>query len=164
MAQFQRIRRGVRRINRTMAGLGMIFIIPLMLLTSADVVGRNFFNKPLPGTFELSEFMLAVVILLGAAYTQQEKGHVSVDFILSRFGPRMQKVFQVLTFVLSLLIIAIVVWQGIILGIEETEVTDQLRIPKGPFKVLVGLGGGLLWLELFFDLIDSLRALFGRPS
>jgi len=139
------------------AACGMIFVIPLMLLTTGDVVGRSFFNKPLAGTFELSEFMLAVIILLSAAYTQQVKGHVAVDFVTSRFSPRIQKGLQVAATVLSLLIVGIMVWQGFILGIGETEVTDQLRIHKAPFKILVGLCGGLLWLQLLFDLLDSVK-------
>ena len=42
------------------------------------------------------------------------------------------------------------------LGIQETAVTDQLRIPKAPFKMLVGIGGTLLWLQLLFDLVDNI--------
>ena len=164
MKYFPQIRRGVEKINTFVAVFGMVLVIPLMLLTTADVLGRGFFNKPFPGTFELSEFMLAVVILFGAAYTQKEKGHVSVDFITSRFGLRTQKVFQVITLGLSLSIITIVVWQGFILGIEATEVTDQLRIPTGPFKFLVGIGGALLWLQLLFDLIDSVKELVRKTS
>jgi TRAP-type C4-dicarboxylate transport system permease small subunit len=127
-----------------------------MLLTTGDVVGRSLFNKPIAGTFELSEYMLAVIILLSAAYTQQVKGHVSVDFLTSRFSPKVQQALQVLTTLLSLLVLSIVVWQGIVLGLEEKAVTDQLRIPKAPFKILVGVSGILLWLQLFFDLIETI--------
>jgi len=54
-------------------------------------------------------------------------------------------------------VVSVIVWQGFILGLEEKAVTDQLRIPKGPFKFLVGLSGLLLWLQLFFDLVDAVR-------
>jgi hypothetical protein len=57
---------------------------------------------------------------------------------------------------LSLFIVTILVWQGFKLGIEETGVTDQLRVPRAPFKMLVGIGGSLLWLQLLFDFIDSI--------
>jgi TRAP-type C4-dicarboxylate transport system permease small subunit len=133
----------------------MVFVLPLMLITTGDVVGRGFFNKPIAGTFELSEYMLAVVILLGAAYTQQVKGHVAVDFLTSHFRKKTQAICQVLVLFLSLFIVTILVWQGFKLGLEETGVTDQLRIPRGPFKMLVGIGGGLLWLQLFLDFIDA---------
>ena len=108
--------------------------IPLMLITTADVVGRGFFNKPIAGTFELSEYMLAVIILLGAAYTQQVKGHVAVDFLTSRFSKKTQALCQMLVLFLSLFIVTILVWQGFMLGIEEKGVTDQLTSSTGPFQ------------------------------
>ena len=157
MAVYPTFRRLVEKIIYYTAAAGMIFVLPLMLLTTGDVVGRSFFSKPIAGTFELSEYMLAVIILLSAAYTQQVKGHVAVDFLTSRFSPKIQRYLQVLTTSLSLVIITIVVWQGIVLGLEEQAVTDQLRIPKAPFKILVGVCGLLLWLQLFFDLVDALR-------
>ena len=84
----------VERTIRFVATIGMVFVLPLMLITTADVVGRGFFNKPIAGTFELSEYMLAVIILLGAAYTQQVKGHVAVDFLTSRFSTKTQALCQ----------------------------------------------------------------------
>ena len=56
-----------------------------------------------------------------------------------------------------LAIVTVVVWQGYVLGLEETSVSDMLRIPRAPFKFLVGIGGSLLWLELLIDFVDSIR-------
>ena len=156
MGGFELFKKAVQRGSYGLAAFGMLWAIPLMLLTTADVVGRDFFNKPVAGTLEVSEYMLAVLILLGAAYTQQVKGHVAVDFFTGRFSPKTRVYFDVLTTGLSLFIVAILTWQGFVLGIQETAVTDQLRIPKAPFKLLVGIGGALLWLELFVDLVDSI--------
>jgi TRAP-type C4-dicarboxylate transport system permease small subunit len=135
--------------------IGMAMIIPLMLLTFADVMLRGFFNKPIPGTFELSQYILAIFILLGAAYTQQVKGHVGVDFVTSRLSPRLRVACEIITTLLSLFIIAIVVWQGWVEGTTEKGVSDQLRIPQYPFRVLVSVGGFLLWLELLIDLFGA---------
>jgi TRAP-type C4-dicarboxylate transport system permease small subunit len=139
----------------------MILLAPLMALTVADVAARSLFNKPIPGTFELSEYMLAVMVLLGAAYTQQVKGHVAVDFFTGRCSPRAQAVLRALTGAASLLVVGIVVWQGAVLGFAEKSVSDQLRIPQWPFRMLVAAGGLLLWLELALDLIDSVRNVLG---
>jgi TRAP-type C4-dicarboxylate transport system permease small subunit len=149
------VRKGIRRINYVVCAVGMATIIPLMLLTFADVMLRGFFNKPIPGTFEISQYMLAVFILLGAAYTQQVKGHVGVDFVTSRLSPRLRAICEIVTTLLSLFIIAIVIWQGWVEGITEKAVSDQLRIPQYPFRVLVAVGGFLLWLELLIDLFGS---------
>ena len=153
--EWSEVKKGIRRMNYAICAIGMAMVIPLMLLTFADVMLRGFFNKPIPGTFEISQYMLAFFILLGAAYTQQVKGHVGVNFITSRLSSRLQAVCEIVTTLLSLLIIAILVWQGWVEGIAEKAVSDQLRIPQYPFKVLVAVGAFLLWLELLIDLFGS---------
>jgi TRAP-type C4-dicarboxylate transport system permease small subunit len=106
--------------------------------------------------------MLCVIILLGAAYTQQVKGHVSVDFLTSRFPLKARRTIEVLTTLLCLFMVTLVVWQGFVVGLEETGVSDMLRIPKAPFMILVGAGGMLLWLELLIGLIESIARTSGR--
>ena len=150
--------KAIHRLNFYISVVGMSLIIPLMLLTTGDVLGRKFF-KPIPGTFEISEYILATFILLGAAYTQQVKGHVGVDFIISRLSPRIRNFCQMITTLLSLFIIAIVIWQGWLEGIRERTVSDMLRIPQYPFRLLVAVGGFFLWLELLIDLIHSIGKL-----
>ncbi len=159
-----RTQKVIHRLNFYVAYIGMAFIIPLMLLTTGDIVGRKFFSKTIPGTFEISEYILAVFILLGAAYTQQVKGHVGVDFLTSRLSPRVRNVCEIITTVLSMFIIGIVVWQGWAEGIIERAVSDQLRIPQYPFRLLVAVGGFLLWLELLIDLFNSIGKLKRREG
>jgi len=151
---WNKTQKGIQRLNLYISMAGMFLILPLMLLTTGDVIGRGFFRKPIPGAFELSEYLLAVLILLGAAYTQQVKGHVGVDFITSRLSPRLRKICQIITTLLSLFIIAIVVWQGFLQGMSERTVSEILRIPQYPFRLLIAIGGFLLWLELWIDLVS----------
>jgi TRAP-type C4-dicarboxylate transport system permease small subunit len=157
-------KKGIQRLNLYVSMAGMSLLIPLMLLTTSDVIGRGFFRKPIPGSFELSEYMLVIFILLGAAYTQQVKGHVGVDFITSKLSPRLRAVCEIVTTVLSLFIIAIVIWQGFLEGIRERTVSDMLRIPQYPFRLLVAIGGFLLWLELLIDLMSSIGKVIRRQA
>ena len=154
----------LHRLNFYVAAFGMSFIIPLMLLTTGDIIGRKFFSKTIPGTFEISEYILATFILLGAAYTQQVKGHVGVDFLTSRLSPRVRVVCEIIITILSLFIIAIVIWHGWLEGIRERTVSDMLRIPQYPFRLLVAVGGFLLWLELLIDLFNSIGKLKRREG
>jgi TRAP-type C4-dicarboxylate transport system permease small subunit len=162
MQALGRFRKLVNRASYGACFLGMFLAIPLMLLTVGDVMGRSFFNKPIPGTFELSEYMLAVIVLLGAAYTQQVRGHVGVDFLTGRLPPRARAALRAVTSCAGLLIIAILVWQGYAEGIHEKAVSDQLRVPQWPFKLLVAVGGLLLWLELLLDFLASVLKIAGR--
>ncbi|MCX8118517.1 MAG: TRAP transporter small permease [Desulfobacterota bacterium] len=152
----------IRRINYYVCAAGMGLLIPLMLLTAGDVIGRKFFAKTVPGAFEISQYILAVFILLGLAYTQQVKGHVGVDFLISKLSPRGRALCQIITTLLSLFIIAILVWEGWVEGIKERTVSDMLRIPQYPFRLLVSIGGFLLWLELWIDLFESVGKLKRR--
>jgi len=154
-----KLKKEIQRWDRTVCFVGMFLLIPLMLLTTCDVIARGFFRKPIPGTFELSEYLLATFILLGVAYTQQVKGHVGVSFFTSRLSSMNQTLCKMIITLLSLFIIAIVVWQGFSEGIGERTVSDMLRIPQYPFRLLVAFGGSLLWLELLIDLIDSIGSL-----
>ncbi len=162
MKALERFQKGVHRVTYTVCAVGMFLAIPLMLITTFDVLGRAIFNKPLPGTLELSEYMLSIIILLGAAYTQQVRGHVAVDFLTSRFPVKGQIICKILTDILCLFIIAIMTIYGWIEGISETTVTDQLRVPMWPFKSLVAVGGLMLWMEFLTDLITSLASLGRR--
>jgi TRAP-type C4-dicarboxylate transport system permease small subunit len=106
---------------------------------------------------ELSSYMLAIFILLGIAYTHQVRGHVRVTMLVSRLPDKWAIVLDVITTLLSLFIIAVMTWQGWVVGIEERTVSDMLRVPQFPFRLLVSLGGLLLFLELLLDLWDNLK-------
>ena len=151
------LRRLIQKSTLYLSGLGMIALIPMMLLTTGEVIGRAVWSKPIPGSMELSSYMLAVFILLGVAYTQQVKGHVRVSMLISLLPARTRACFEALTSLLSLCIVAVIAWQGWVIAMEERAVSDMLRIPQAPFKFLVFVAGLLLSLELLLDLVDSVR-------
>jgi len=158
------IRKGIHKMNRFIAGVGACFLIPLMLITAADVVMRDVFNRPLPGTVELSQYMLAVFILLGLAYAQEVKAHVAVSILTSRFSRRAQLILSIVTTLLGLFIFLILIWQGWVVGIEERTVSDMLRVPQYPFRLLVAVAALCVCLELLIDLGESIGKLGGRSS
>ena len=158
MKQDGKIKFWIQRVNRWVCYAGMFLILPLMLFTTADVIGRTGWARPIPGIVELSSYVLDVFILLGLAYTQQVKGHVRVSMLTSRMPPRTQICVEIVVTLLSLFIITLLAWQGFVVGLEETAVSDMLRIAQRPFKLLVGMAALLLCLELLVDLATALRA------
>lgn len=153
------MRKWIHKATRWLSNLGMLVLIPMMLLTTGEIIGRAVWSKPIPGSMELSSYMLAIFVLLGIAYTQQVKGHVRVSMLVSRLPERVQAALEVLTTVLSLCIMVIVAWQGWVLAMEEKAVSDMLRIPQAPFKFLVFIAGFSLCLELLLDLVDAMKKL-----
>ncbi len=159
MEQDGKIKFWIQRLNRWVCYAGMFLILPLMLLTTVDVIGRAAWDRPIPGIVELSSYALDVFILLGLAYTQQVKGHVHVSMLTSRLPPRAQLFLEIFVTFLSLFITVLLAWQGFVVGFEETAVSDMLRIAQRPFKLLVGVAAFLLCLELVVDLATAFTAL-----
>ena len=159
MSSFASIKALIQRLTRGLCYGGMFLLIPLMLLTSTEVVSRGFFNKAIPGALELSSYLLAIFILTGIAYTHQVKGHVRVTMLLDRLPARVSHVLDIITGLLGLFIIVLLLWQGVVVGLEETAVSDQLRVPQRPFRLLVALAAFFLSLEIVLDLIESFRRL-----
>jgi len=164
MGWFETFKKGIQKVNRFIAGVGAWCLIPLMVITAVDVMSRDIFNRPIPGTVELSQYMLAVFILLGLAYTQQVKAHVTVSLFTSRLSNPVQLTFNIISTLLCLFISFIIAWQGWVVGIGEKTVSDMLRVPQYPFRILVAVAAFLVCLELLIDLGDSLKKLVGRAS
>lgn len=143
---------------------GMFVLLPLMLLSSLEVVSRAFWDRPIPGTVELSSYMLVIFILCGLAYTHQVRGHVRVNLLLTKLPPTLALLIEVITILLSLFIMGVLAWQGWVVGLEQKTVSDMLRIPQLPFRLLVSVAGVMMFLELLIDLFEALGKLTGATS
>lgn len=158
---FGKLRHTVQTITRGLGYIGMAFVIPMMLLTSADAVARDVWSRPIPGAFEMSSFMLSVFVLLGLAYAQQMKDHVHVTILSDRLPGKWADALGIFTTLLSMGIVAIMCWQGLVVAFEASAVSDMLRIPQLPFRLLVTVGALFLFLEFLFDLVDHARRFIG---
>ena len=156
---YNKVKGIIQKVTRATAYAGMVLLVPMMLLTSLDVVTSKFWANPIPGSMELSSFMLSVFILLGVAYTHQVRGHVRVTMFTDRLPEKYSEILNIFTTILTLFIVCIVIWQGIVVAFEAHDVSDMLRIPSLPFRLLVSVAAVLLALELLFDLVDSTRSL-----
>ena len=152
----------IQRMNRWVAGVGAWSLVFMMLLTAADVLGRDLLDCPVPGTVELSQYLLAVFILLGLAYTQQVKGHVNVSILISRLPVSGQLFLKLISSVLGLVLFTLLAWQGWVVGFAERTVSDLLRVPQFPFRILVAVAAFLVCLELLIDAGDALEKLVRR--
>jgi TRAP-type C4-dicarboxylate transport system permease small subunit len=73
-----------RWIDRADAVLGLsagALLFGMMALTFVDVVGRYLFNRSVPGGFEITEILMAVLIFAGLPLVSRRDEHVSVDLL-----------------------------------------------------------------------------------
>ena len=157
-------RKGVERLANIALFLGMGWVMVMMFLTTIDVAGRYFFSKPVPGSIELGEFMLAIFGILGMAYTHFAGANVKVTMLTRVLPPRVEKIIETLTGLFGLQIMAMLTWYGGVLGIEEYHAgttTDTLGIPISPLYWLLSLGAGLLCLVILVRILESVLGVFG---
>lgn len=154
-----RVERLASPLNNVVHKIGLAILLLLMFLTVGDVVGRRFFLSPISGTFELTEFMLALVVFLSLGYTQVRKGHISIDVMVSRFSPRTQAIIDSVTYFVSLGLFSLVTWQLAIHAnrlLEGHNVSGVLSLPVFPFVIAVAVGSFLYCLVLLVDLLSSM--------
>ena len=148
------------RINSV--GMGLLML--MMLLTAADVLLRYFFNRPIKGAYELTEFMLVILVFFGLGYTAVKKRHIIVDVVVSRLPQQTQVAIDSVTCFLSLGVCFLVAWQS---ALEARTIwlagqtSPSLHIPIFPFILMVVVGYTVLSLVLLRDLFDSLAQVVG---
>ena len=132
----------------------------MMIMTVLDVILRYLFNSPLLGAFEITEFMMVVIVFFSLAYTQSQKGHVTVDFFVTRLSEQKRRVINLISHSIYFLLILTITWKSVARAIEilETkEVSGTLSIPVFPFYLIVALGCAAMCIELLRDISKIMR-------
>lgn len=128
----------------------------LMVLTVANVILRDVFNKPIRGTPELSEFMMVIVIFLALAWCAVTRKHVRVELIVTHFSSRVQKILGSITLFITLGIFVVMTWQSVLESMVAYDTTSILRLPHTPFYWIMTFGLGLFCLAIAVLLIESI--------
>lgn len=160
----QWVERVVAPPNKWLHWIAMILLLLLMFITVGDIVGRYMAGiipgfGPIPGTYELTELMLAVAVLTAIGHTQMQKGHISIDLVISKFPPRVRDIIDCITNFLSLVIFALVTWQTIkyaLLLYSSNDVSAILRLPMYPFLIVAAIGCFTFCLAMLLTFIQSL--------
>lgn len=128
--------------------LAGVALFAIMALTFFDVLGRKFLSNSIPGSLELTELLMVVVIFGALPLVSRRGEHVefdSLDPYLPMWLRRAQAVLVHLLCAALLLGLAWVMWQAGVQFSQNGETTAQLHIPKAPFiygmGVLCGLTG-----------------------
>ncbi|MBN1189156.1 MAG: TRAP transporter small permease [Dehalococcoidales bacterium] len=156
-----RIDAALAKANRFMVYVAAIGLFGMMGITVIDVVGRYIFDRPLMGAYELVGYLMAIAGPWAIGYTQIQKGHIRVDFILKRFSTKGQAVITSFAYLVGIVAFSVLCWRMIVLAqyyfsLKHGNTTDTMGIPIAPFIIVVAIGLGMLALVLLFDLIHTI--------
>jgi tripartite ATP-independent transporter DctM subunit len=154
-------------LSRAMDVVGRAILACMVLLITSDVVLRYIFNRPIKGSYELIELMLAAITFLGLAYTQLMKDHVSVTLVTEKLSPRTVAILESASYLLCLIILALITWQAVVgaevLRIQGTS-SDLLLIPIYPFMWIVAFGCAVLCLVILGDFLKAVGAVLKESA
>lgn len=136
-------------VTNLMSGLGTVWILALMLLIVADVLGRNFLDQPITGVAEIAGRSIVAIVFLQLPAAVASNRLTRSDFLIQMIGRRAPGVrrFMEITFTLiGAAIFAVLTWAAwpeFTSSWETREffgVQGIFTIPTWPFRGLLMVG------------------------
>lgn len=119
-----------------------LFVFAMMVLTFADVVGRYIFSAPIPGAFEIIEFIMALVIFCGLPLVTILGGHITVSLLDGLVPNRLvwyQRLFIYLFSIGVAVFLTATLWNQAAVLRESEMATVFLDLPLAPLVTIIAV-------------------------
>jgi len=146
----------------------------LSILTIIDVSMRAALNTPIPGFYELSELVMAIVIACCFPAVLATRSSLTVDFLGEKLSARLRALFEATGALLLLVFMLLLTWRFVLYteGLESRNAeTVTLLLPVAPFWWAVtavcgfaALVQGVAFAGSVRRLGDQLRASSAAPA
>ena len=131
-------------------------LFAMMMVTVVDVAGRYLFRAPLVASFELTEYLMGLLVFLALPIASLRGEHIRIGLLDKFLAPSAQRLRDRALGLLAGAICAAVAWRVIALAVRTAgygDSTQTLRIPLAPLAYFIGaslaLSGVLLALRPF---------------
>lgn len=121
------------------ASIAMTFMILIIVI---DVAGREFFNHPLIGAYELVEFCMGMLCPISVTYCIYKEQDICVDLLYQRFPKCARKLIILFANTFVLAVGLFLLWQSwyLVQDILSMEtITPTLSLPMWPVAACVFL-------------------------
>ena len=120
--------------------LGGIAIFLIILLSTANVLGRWLFSLPIDGYIDWIEQSMAFIVFLGIAYTMRLGGHIRMEILIRKVHNRSLWLTEFLTTLVTLFLILILVYGSYLHFLRAYTIGDSsldINLPTWPAKLIV---------------------------
>ncbi len=141
----------------TMAG---VVLAGVMMVSVVDVFGRYVLNRPLPGSSEITEILMALLIYAGLPVVSQRNAHISVDMFSGAIPKAIVPIRNFIIGVLCAAVLAVIAWRLWVYADQirdSKDVTEYLKLPQAPVAYVMSVFAGIT------ALIELYRAVFPVP-
>lgn len=146
----------IHHLSRLFAYIATGVLGLMMLLTVVDVFLRYFFNSPITGTTEVTEFMMVIVVFPALAWCAVTRRHLKVDLLVSHLPPRIQAIIDFLTLLLALGTFIIITWQSFLESLDVRTTTSLLNLSHAPFYWILTVSLALFCLSIATLMVENI--------
>jgi len=132
----------VRRFERVLSLTAAAALFAMMVLTFVDVFGRKFLDASLPGSLELTELLMLIVIFVALPLTSLHGEHVVFDLLDRALGRGARALQHRLSNGLCAVLMLGAAWlvrERAARTAEFGDTTAQLHIGMAPFHYMVAI-------------------------
>jgi TRAP-type C4-dicarboxylate transport system permease small subunit len=148
------------RIENALSLVSAAMILFAMLLVSAEVISRKFFNFPIPGQLELGELLMPPIIFLAIAYTQSTGGHVRMNVVIDHLPPALRHATEIAVKVLAIAVYAVLCFYSAKYAYRTWQFHDVTMSPPyfliWPSAAIVPIGIFLVTLRVYLEVLHLL--------
>lgn len=150
----------LRFAERLLGVMVAILLMAMMFVTAIDVFGRYLLSRPLPGAFELTEIMLAMIVFIAMPLVCLHRENITVTLITDRLSSRARNLHHAVVSLACGIILAIVSWRLMEHALQLAsfgDVTVFLRAPKGPIGYTMSAFTALAALAMLIVTVEHVR-------
>jgi len=151
-----------RIVSIALCVIGAIPLLIMVVIVTGNSVGRALFRTPITGTIEIAGLAGVIVVAAAVGFTARERANVAVDVLMSRMKPKARRIFDTVTFTLSLGAVVFLLYAVIrnaFTSVRLGEVTMTMNFPTSPFKFAWAAG---VFVLACFLVVHLIRAISGR--
>lgn len=140
--------------------LGALWVVLIMVLITADVVGRAFFNLPLFGVPEIVTVSVVGLVWCMMAHTLKIGAHLRSTILLDRMSPTVKRWVEMLSCLMGVAMFALIIYSGWNNMVEAWKIgefvgEEPVRVPTAPVRTLVLIGAALTSLQFLVMLVEQ---------
>ena len=121
----------LRRVTHAMAAVGGLAVAGIILVTVADVVGRQF-GHSVKGAYDLVRVLGAIAMGCALPITKAVKGHIAIEYFFQKMGRRGRAATDTAMRLVLLALFGLLAWQFLLQGLDfrnTGQVTATLHMP-----------------------------------
>jgi TRAP-type mannitol/chloroaromatic compound transport system permease small subunit len=144
---------------------GKVFSYGLLVIgciMAYDVVARYVFHNPTKWGWTINGLLFSAIVFLGLGYVHLKGGHVRLELLYERFGPRGKLIADIATFPVFLVFLSTVLWWGCIMASSSLAIQEHSKTfpaPVWPVKIAFVIGVALLLLQGIATFIRNIISL-----